>query len=835
MSKGVKGVEVLLVGLNAEQARAVKTTEGPLLILAGAGSGKTKTLTHRIAYILATNRATAHNILAVTFTNKAAGEMRHRITELLGGSRGNRNLLPFMGTFHAICVRILRRDGEYIGVPRNFVIWDEVDRLAAIKQVARKLNIDEKKFPPRLLAALISGAKNEMVTAVEYADMAGSPAELTAAKVFPLYQDLLKENGALDFDDLIARAVGLLSSQKPIRDKWQQQFKYVMIDEYQDTNAAQYQLVKLLTGLHHNIAVVGDDWQCLLPGSQVETSNGFKKIEKVTKGELVRSASGYGRSGFFKVSDHKKFSYKGDVIQIKTVSGKKLTCTPNHLLFARWKKTDLYFVYLMYSRTKGYRIGLVKGMRFDGKKDDIGLRVRANQERADRMWIIKVCKSREEAIYTEILLAYKYGIPMLVFRALNSQSTHLSQQYIDAIYKEIDTEKRAEKLISDLGLTADYPHFQAQATTKHGRKRVNINVILFGDKRATIQSPWSASRISVNTSKREDLRVFDKLGYTVRPGRAGTFRSEIHNLDYGKIEQKLTKIQAEIDSTIQVCKYSFLTDKKFAFMPAGQIHPGMLVPVLKDAQVVEDQVTEVRKKKYSGLVYDLDVEMVHNYAASRFVVHNSIYSWRGADYRNILNFENDYEGCTVIKLEQNYRSSKNILDAAHNVISHNKDRSQKKLWTPAPAGPPIQILQVSSERAEAEAIVRRIRTAVDGATNNFSDFAVLYRTNAQSRAIEEVFVQYSLPYRIVGGLRFYERTEIKDVMAYLRLIYQPDGSVSFERIVNVPPRGIGTKSLEVFDNWRASEGLSLSEALAKVESCQLLTVKARQGLSELAE
>src|SRR3989338_3877280 len=474
MSKGVKAVDALLVGLNAEQARAVKTTEGPLLILAGAGSGKTKTLTHRTAYILATNRATAYNILAVTFTNKAAGEMRHRITELLGGSRGNRNLLPFMGTFHAVCVRILRRDGEHIGVPRNFVIWDEVDRLAAIKQVARKLNIDEKKFPPRLLAALISGAKNEMVTAVEYADIAGSPAELTAAKVFPLYQDLLKENGALDFDDLIARAVGLLSAQKPIRDKWQQQFKYVMIDEYQDTNAAQYQLVKLLTGPHHNIAVVGDDWQ-------------------------------------------------------------------------------------------------------------------------------------------------------------------------------------------------------------------------------------------------------------------------------------------------------------------------------------------------------------------------SIYSWRGADYRNILNFENDYEGCTVIKLEQNYRSSKNILDAAHNVISHNKDRSQKKLWTPAPAAPPIQILQVSSERAEAEAIVRRIRTAVDASTHHFSDFAVLYRTNAQSRAIEEVFVQYSLPYRIVGGVRFYERKEIKDVMAYLRLIYQPDDSASFERIVNVPSRGIGTKSLEVFANWRQREGFSLSEALAKVETCQLLTNKARQGLSELAE
>src|SRR5258708_27524864 len=263
MSRGVKDVDFLLAGLNAEQARAVKTTEGPLLILAGAGSGKTKTLTHRLAYILATNRATPFNILAVTFTNKAAGEMRHRITELLGGSRGNRNLLPFMGTFHAICVRLLRQDGQAIGIPRNFVIWDEADRLAAIRQASRRLHIDEKKFPPRLLSSLISGAKNEMVTPAEYAQIAGSPAEHTAAKTFPVYEDLLRENGALDFDDLIARTVELLTTQVPVRDKWQKQFKYVMIDEYQDTNTAQYRLVKLLTGPHHKIPGVGDDWQSI--------------------------------------------------------------------------------------------------------------------------------------------------------------------------------------------------------------------------------------------------------------------------------------------------------------------------------------------------------------------------------------------------------------------------------------------------------------------------------------------------------------------------------------------------------------------------------------------
>jgi DNA helicase-2/ATP-dependent DNA helicase PcrA len=195
----------------------------------------------------------------------------------------------------------------------------------------------------------------------------------------------------------------------------------------------------------------------------------------------------------------------------------------------------------------------------------------------------------------------------------------------------------------------------------------------------------------------------------------------------------------------------------------------------------------------------------------------SIYSWRGADFRNILNFEKDYQNCTVIKLEQNYRSTKNILDAAHAVISQNKQRSNKKLWTSSGAGSPVQILQVTNERTEAETIVRRIKTAADMKAWNYSDFAVLYRTNAQSRAIEEVFVHYGIPYRIVGGVRFYDRKEIKDVMAYLRLIYQPEDFVSFERVVNVPARGIGAKSLQNFNEWRTLNQLNLYDGLNKVK------------------
>jgi DNA helicase-2/ATP-dependent DNA helicase PcrA len=467
-------LEQLLTGLNPEQRRAVETTEGPLLIQAGAGSGKTKTLTHRIAYLIAARKATPYNILAVTFTNKAAKEMRLRVARLLGENAENRGFMPYMGTFHGICVRLLRQDGEAVGIPRSFVIFDETDRQAAVKQVSKQLMIDEKTFPARVLSGLISSAKNELISPEEYAGVARSPAQQTAARVYPLYQRALRDAMALDFDDLINRTVEMLKTRPEIRAKWQQQFRYIMIDEYQDTNAAQYQLVNLLTNTDRNIAVVGDDWQ-------------------------------------------------------------------------------------------------------------------------------------------------------------------------------------------------------------------------------------------------------------------------------------------------------------------------------------------------------------------------SIYSWRGADFRNILKFESDFKDCTVIKLEQNYRSTRNILDAAHAVITRNAQRSDKKLWTDAGDGLPVQIVPVGSERAEAEAIIRRIRQGIDMGRYHYRDYAVLYRTNAQSRSIEEGFVHYGIPYRVVGGVRFYDRKEIKDIMAYLRLIFQPEDTVSFERVVNVPARGVGAKSLQTFFTWKQSEGLRLLQALQRAEECTDLTPKARKALSELGD
>lgn len=461
----------ILEGLNESQALAAQTTSGPLLILAGAGSGKTKTLTHRIAYLLTHERIWPNEILAVTFTNKAAREMRERLAQL-AGQPNTRTFMPWMGTFHGICVRLLRQDGTVIGIQSNFVIYDEDDRQGLIKQAMKELSISGDSVKPRAVSAAISSAKNEMVAPGEYAETAYYPFQQAVAKVYARYETLRKNAGALDFDDLLLETVRLFKESKETRAKYKAQFKHILIDEYQDTNAAQYAIVKLLVNEQKNICVVGDDWQ-------------------------------------------------------------------------------------------------------------------------------------------------------------------------------------------------------------------------------------------------------------------------------------------------------------------------------------------------------------------------SIYSWRGADFKNILNFERDFPGAVVVKLEQNYRSTGAILEAAHNVISKNIERTDKKLWTDAGQGSPVQVQGTYDEAEEAYAVATRINAQVSIGARQYGEFAVLYRMNAQSFALERAFMQHRIPYQLVGGTRFYDRKEIKDIIAYLRLVYQPSDRMSFSRIVNVPTRGIGATSFEKFMIWQSSSGMDIITALNNVHETSALTPRAKQSLEQL--
>lgn len=445
----------ILEGLNDKQYEAVINTEGPSLVIAGAGSGKTKVLTHKISYLINEKNVKPWNILAITFTNKAANEMKQRIENLVGGQATND---MWIGTFHSICVRILRKFIDRIGFDSSFIIFDASDQKSLVKQCLKELNIDDKLFTDRGVLSEISNAKNEMLTPVQYAVKAnGEYRKETIAKVYSLYQSKLKQNNSIDFDDIINYTIQILTENPDILEYYSEKFKYVLVDEYQDTNKAQFTLITLLSARYGNITVVGDNDQ-------------------------------------------------------------------------------------------------------------------------------------------------------------------------------------------------------------------------------------------------------------------------------------------------------------------------------------------------------------------------GIYSFRGADISNILNFEKDFPGTKIIKLEQNYRSTKPILDAANAVIKHNPKKYEKNLWTENKEGNAPKLHIAKNEYDEASYIVEQIEHLRREEYFKYSDFTILYRTNAQSRAIEDILRRENIAYRIIGGLKFYERKEIKDTISYLRLIQNPADNLSLQRIINEPKRGIGKTSLEKVEEIANTNGISMYEVIKKAET-----------------
>lgn len=459
----------LLKNLNEQQQKAVKHTEGPLLIMAGAGSGKTRVLTHRIAYLIREKEVAPYNILAITFTNKAAREMQDRIENLIGADSEH----MWVSTFHSMCVRILRRNIDQIGYDQNFTILDTTDQLTAIRQVLRDLDIDTKQFEPRSVLNRISAAKNELITPEEFAENADSYREEIHAEIYAKYQKIIRSNHSLDFDDLIMQTVHLFNRVPDVLAYYQRRFQYIHVDEYQDTNHAQYVLVNQLASRYENICVVGDSDQ-------------------------------------------------------------------------------------------------------------------------------------------------------------------------------------------------------------------------------------------------------------------------------------------------------------------------------------------------------------------------SIYRWRGANIENILNFEKDYLHAEVILLEQNYRSTKTILEAANAVIENNPNRKPKNLWTDNTKGEKIKYYKGYDERAEAAYVIDTIRNLIDEKGYRPKDIAILYRTNAQSRAMEEALMKSTFDYQIIGGLKFYERKEIKDIIAYLRLIANPNDDISFERVVNEPKRGIGRTTIDRLQAYASSEGITLYQAVQEVDFAGV-TPRAANSLAKFNE
>jgi len=794
----------ILEGLNPEQRRAVETTEGPLLVLAGAGSGKTRVLTHRIAWLAGGCGIPPESILAVTFTNKAAGEMRERVEKILGADASG----LWVTTFHSACVRILRRDAGHLGISRGFVIYDESDALGTVKEALRRHGLDPKAHDPRRLRWRIDQWKNAGQLPAQAAAAARDLDEERMAGLYATYQRLLADASALDFGDLILQTVQLFEQHPEVLRWYRRRWQYLLVDEYQDTNRVQYRLMRLLAEEHRNLCVVGDVDQCLPPTAEVSTPQGRRPIAQIRAGDHVVGGSGWSEARTAIVEKVDSRSYLGELVRIRTRGGRNLEATPNHMCFGRLDPVPgMHYVYLMYRRDMGFRIGTTTGVRTSkrGALQD-GIQVRTNQEVADAVWIVRACATMGEARLHEKLYSVRYGIPTMVFFC-RGRALSVDQGWIDRLFEEVDSESGAAQLMADLDLDFRYPHHRPYALNRGEFKRRYVWFTLFGDPRVHTTT-WHEHRVQLVTSDEGLKEKAEAAGLPVRVGRKGTWRIETSRKHHDAGHELATRIAA-LDDLDLISRARLTPGRAFQFMPAAHLMEGMIVPVLEGGEVREDAIESVERVPYEGEVYDLSVADLRNFSAGGVVVHNSVYGWRGADIRNILDFEEDYREAEVVKLERNYRSTQPILEGASGVVENNLARRERRLYTDREGGERIRFHEAHDERDEAMFVVSQVLGAVRRGDRRYRDFAVFYRTNAQSRSFEDELLKYDVPYAVVGGVRFYDRAEIKDALAYLRLLLNPADDMALRRIVNVPARGIGKTSVERAAQQAEADGTPL--------------------------
>ena len=681
----------LLAGLNEPQRDAVLHDSGPVLIFAGAGSGKTNALTKRIAYLIRERYVRPYNILAVTFTNKAAAGMKERIANLVGDA-AMRDL--WAGTFHSLCARCLRERGTLIGLDKNFVIYDDGDQISLVKEAVRELSMDDKQFAPRAVLSLISKAKETLQTPEDILnDFSASPFERAVGKAYQLYQSKLTLSNALDFDDLIMKTVQLLRESDKAREHYQNRFHFVHCDEFQDVNDSQYQLLTLFAGKYKNICVVGDDDQCVVEGTPILTPSGYVPVEQIKEGDTVLAACGGYHVKEAVVEKVMVNDYTGPVQHIRAHQGPSVRVTPNHVMFG------------------GLHTGTPMGF--------------------------------EEAEYVP-------DEGKVIFTAFPPDSSGKWKGSRGAPIFEVHVWSNDEA--SSEATFTDY------------------------------DEAWRYAKYLQTTSNLTQLEMMAHTG-------KGTY----------------TALPAE-----RMTEWHWVP----VFETMGNRH-------FSNGSIKGRRVCAVTEEHYTGKVYDLSVAGLRNYVAGGIVVHNSIYAFRGANVQIILNFERDFPDATIIKLEQNYRSTKNILDAAYHVVRNNRGRADKRLWTDKVEGESITLIEAPNEVEEAAAIVGVVREESVTGDRRYSDFAVLYRANSQSRALEEQFINYRIPYKIVGGVRFYERREIKDLIAYLRVLLNPYDGVSMRRIINVPARAIGTTTVEKVNSFASRSEIAFWDACRRVHEIDL--------------
>jgi DNA helicase-2/ATP-dependent DNA helicase PcrA len=701
----------LTLDLNKKQKEAVLHDKGPSLVVAGAGSGKTRVITYRIARLIKEGIFPSE-ILTVTFTNKAASEMEERVKKIVDCDISS----MWIGTFHSMCLKILSENLDKIGYKPNYLIYDTDDSVKIVNDIINSMGLDDKVYEDKKVFFKITEAKRNLISFANYLQKLGrEPFERDRyiQKIYKEYYKRLKKNNAFDFTDLITKTIYLFRKYPEVLEHYQNKFKYIQCDEYQDTNHSQYIILKMLADKHKNIMAVGDSDQCQPPNTEVLTTKGYKKIKDLEPG--VDKVPSYDRRGSYVIglSDDYGYeikkgmrNYKGKMYEIETEDGKISKSTYNHKWLVKWtnKSTNYNVVYLMQKDDK-FRVGWCQLFKANG---GFHLGVRSRIEKADKAWILKVVKTKKEAFAWESIIASRYGIPQLTFQETNDGATngYLTKEVISSVYENLSYErlyKNAKKCLKDHDREIEFPFFDVE-------------------------------------------NVYQRRG--------------------GK-------------SIIKIKACNFIPEL-------------MKVPVhIKGKKTEWKKIKKLRIYDYDGPVYSLNVDKYHKYIADGIVTCNSIYGFRGSDIQNIIDFEKEYKNVNIIKLERNYRSTSNIIEASNEVVKNNKKRREKVAFTKAKPGFPIVIAETFDSYKEADFIVNTIKTLTDANNYDYKDITLLYRSNYQSQNFETAFVNAGIPYTVVKGTGFFDRKEIKDLLAFIRLTANVEDSPSLNRIINLESNGIG--------------------------------------------
>ena len=808
------------MNLNEFQKEAVEHVDGPCLVTSCPGSGKTFTLVERIVNLISRG-VPSRNILCITFTNKAANEMRERICRRLGKEKPG----FFIGTFHSLCANLIRRIGPGRGYSSRFTILDERDQADMVMQVARHMEHEIKQGDARRIAHALNFQRDQMEDFDWVEETLRTPCMVDIAEE---YIKRCRNNNLLDFSGLIYETIRIIEEHEDVREKVQETFKYILVDESQDTNKSQFYLVNLLGAKWKNIMLIGDIDQCIIEGEKVLTNDGWKKIEDIKKEEGVISASGGGNvTSAIVVDKYKKKVFNRPIVRLKTKLGFNMTMTKEHMIFAEYNKLSpkKIIVYLMYDREFGYRIGVTNTKRKHGINGQ-GLGARLQQERAEYLWILKSVDDIDNAKYWEQYFSVKYGIPTWCFYSGKKQrNLDYSDKNIRRLFSSINTNANAKKLMNDLWLFKERPHYIPKCMGKNKRRNFTINMC--ADSRC-----GTLHRYAISGSDDTDGEKLKKAGLNVRglcEGRRG-WRVESAWKSIGKIYDILETVKESLGE-VNVIEKARFCDETLSLMPASHLKEGMAIYVGDKDGITIDYVESIEFDYYYGNIYDINVEDYHNFITNGVVSHNSIYGWRGARYQNVQEFLETYDNCKLISLSKNYRSTPQIIAIADKLIKLNTSHMKTKFETDNPHGEPVKCYSFGDQLKEAAWVGQMARKLVDEGGWDPSDIAVLYRVNKMSEPIEQAMVNNGIPYDVIGAWNFYDRKEARDCLAMLKVIHNSKDGIAFHRIMSMLP-GVGDVSIGRIEKIAADQNISMVDA-CKIMKNQSSSVAVKNGCDKM--